>query len=103
MKNAQHPVFVFVFDLVEPTVGIPSSMEPPTHAQQYRGERQVQDGDYERKPPSMHFYEHVTLPNASTHRWRPLRECRIIRRRGGAAIRCSAGFGDQRLTASTLA
>jgi len=52
-------------------------MEPPTHAQQYRGERQVQDGDYERKPPSMHFYEHVTLPNAEVGDGWPSSDFRI--------------------------
>ena len=37
--------------------------------------------------------DHVKWPNESAHRWRPLRGSRIARWHGGAAIRCSAGFG----------
>jgi len=63
MSNAQHLVFVFVFDLVEPTVTIKSSMEPPAHAQQQRGEHQVQDGECDGKPLSIRLHGHVMLPN----------------------------------------
>ena len=40
------------------------------------------------------------VPNDSGHRWRPLRDSRIPKRRGGAAIRWSAWFGAYSLNGS---
>lgn len=37
----------------------------------------------------------ATSVNDSAHRWRPLRDSRIAKPRGGTAIRRSAGFGER--------
>ena len=41
----------------------------------------------------VHRFRDIPYPNDSAHRWRPLRDARTIRLRGGAAIRCSAWLG----------